>query len=339
LVQGCNNNIISNNTISCNGGTGIYVTSGAAYNDITHNTITLTNSAIDNGFGIDVQAGGYNSSFSATMLGTVMTVTGTVTGNALAVGYQIVGLGVTQSTIISFGTGSGGAGTYNMSANQTVSTSETMYATYEGIADKVSNTIAFNDIYATFLSAQSGLHAYHTGATFVKNHVRGFGNTSGQGGSGILCENLTNTLQPSTAFTWNIIGNEISDNRTGYIFHVQASAGTNNGGPCTALMLGNQDYNSTYASMQTYDGTNGYVWPGNALPGQMALQGMGTATLTAGSVTISDASITPLSRISARVLTAGGTQGALYISAQSNGSLTIKSSSASDTSTVLYATS
>lgn len=66
---------------------------------------------------------------SATIATTVMTVTGTCTGTpgAFAVGMQVNGAGITQGTTISsLGTGSGCAGTYNMSLSNTVGTSETV---------------------------------------------------------------------------------------------------------------------------------------------------------------------------------------------------------------------
>lgn len=61
------------------------------------------------------------SEFTASITGTVMTVTGSVTGQALAVNQVITGAGVTAGTKInSLGTGTGGAGTYNVSASQTI---------------------------------------------------------------------------------------------------------------------------------------------------------------------------------------------------------------------------
>ena len=64
---------------------------------------------------------------TASITGTTMTVTA-VTSGTLRIGQTIEGSGVTDGTIIkAFGTGSGGAGTYTVSASQTVS-STTIYA-------------------------------------------------------------------------------------------------------------------------------------------------------------------------------------------------------------------
>ena len=64
---------------------------------------------------------------TASISGTTMTVTA-VTSGTLKIGQTIEGSGVTDGTIIkAFGTGSGGAGTYTVSASQTVS-STTIYA-------------------------------------------------------------------------------------------------------------------------------------------------------------------------------------------------------------------
>lgn len=61
---------------------------------------------------------------SATCSGTVLTVTG-VTSGALTVGTVVLGTGFTfGTTISSFGTGTGGTGTYNLSAGATVASAE-----------------------------------------------------------------------------------------------------------------------------------------------------------------------------------------------------------------------
>ncbi len=66
------------------------------------------------------------SSFTAQIAGTTMTV-GNFTGFPLAVGTQIAGTGVTLSTVITaLGTGSGGNGTYTVSASQTVAAGTAM---------------------------------------------------------------------------------------------------------------------------------------------------------------------------------------------------------------------
>ena len=67
-------------------------------------------------------AGGVNvATFSASISTTTMTVTGSPTGIPIAVGQVVSGSGVTAGTYISaLGTGTGGAGTYTVSASQTV---------------------------------------------------------------------------------------------------------------------------------------------------------------------------------------------------------------------------
>ena len=64
-------------------------------------------------------------SFTASQTTTVITVTGTVTGN-IGVG-SIINTGALQSVVQSLGTGTGGAGTYNVNTSQTVA-STTMTA-------------------------------------------------------------------------------------------------------------------------------------------------------------------------------------------------------------------
>ena len=63
---------------------------------------------------------------------------------------------------------------------------------------------------------------------------------------------------------------------------------------------------------------------------------IGSATLAAGTVTVSNQYVEPTSTIIVSRKTAGGTLGYLSISAQSVGSFTIISSSATDTSIINY---
>jgi hypothetical protein len=77
---------------------------------------------------------------TATIATTVMTVSAVLTGGPLEVGQVISGAGVTADTYItSFGTGTGGAGTYNLSASMTVGSAETVTVFDQGITyDSVS---------------------------------------------------------------------------------------------------------------------------------------------------------------------------------------------------------
>jgi hypothetical protein len=88
----------------------------------TNETFGVTVSGLFLSYGVP-QSG----SFTATIATTVLTVTGTPTGAPIGVGQVISGAGVTAgTTITSLGTGTGGAGTYNLSVSQTVSGATTM---------------------------------------------------------------------------------------------------------------------------------------------------------------------------------------------------------------------
>ena len=65
--------------------------------------------------------------FSATLASSVLTVT-SVTSGSIYLGQTVQGAGVPVGTVIvSYGTGSGGTGTYNVSTTGTIATAETMY--------------------------------------------------------------------------------------------------------------------------------------------------------------------------------------------------------------------
>lgn len=63
---------------------------------------------------------GANVAFTASQATTVLTVTGTPTGGKLGVGSNVYAAGVLVGEIISLGTGTGGAGTYNLNTSATV---------------------------------------------------------------------------------------------------------------------------------------------------------------------------------------------------------------------------
>jgi len=87
-------------------------------------TIQMVGQYID----FSVDGGGATNSFTASISGTTMTVTA-VSAGALAVNQAISGAGVTAgTTITALGTGTGGNGTYTVSASQTVA-SETITST------------------------------------------------------------------------------------------------------------------------------------------------------------------------------------------------------------------
>jgi hypothetical protein len=79
-----------------------------------------------------------SAAFTGSISGTVLTVTA-ITGPAIFNNSTLAGAGITAGTqITSFGTGTGGTGTYNVSASQTVS-SESMTATVTNAALSVAS--------------------------------------------------------------------------------------------------------------------------------------------------------------------------------------------------------
>jgi len=154
------------------------VLKSAAINNL--NTATSFSNAaqlIGNDLGIHgVQVG----AVTASMAGTVMTVTAVGSG-ALAVGDVVTGSGVTAGTYItSLGTGTGGTGTYNISASQTVgSEAMTIYGpgvTYDSVSGAFevfsgtaggSSTITFgsNTLATSLLLTQAGGAVLSQGAT------------------------------------------------------------------------------------------------------------------------------------------------------------------------------
>jgi len=102
-------------------------TTGSSYTYIPSGT-TVTGTAITT-----------PGTFTGTISGSVLTAS-SVTGT-LAVGQQINGAGVTPGSFISsFGTGSGGAGTYNLNqSDAAIGTPEAMTATIETVT--ISNNL------------------------------------------------------------------------------------------------------------------------------------------------------------------------------------------------------
>jgi hypothetical protein len=97
---------------------GVYANFAAIIAAITSPANGVAYLALDTGIAWQWAAG--LASFTASIATTVLTVTGTPTGN-IAVGQTLVGAGVTANTTISsLGTGTGGAGTYNLNNSQTV---------------------------------------------------------------------------------------------------------------------------------------------------------------------------------------------------------------------------
>lgn len=82
------------------------------------------------------------NSFTASMSGTVMTVTAVGSGVTLGIGQTIYGAGIAaNTTITSLGTGTGGTGTYNINNSQTVS-SESMWSSASTVSILAADTMA-----------------------------------------------------------------------------------------------------------------------------------------------------------------------------------------------------
>jgi hypothetical protein len=89
---------------------------------------------------------------------TTLTVGGTVTGT-FAVGQTIYGSGVTAGTYITaLGTGTGGAGTYTISASQTVSS--TAINSSSGVTLAASTVYAFDGVFYFSKTVGGGLHNF-----------------------------------------------------------------------------------------------------------------------------------------------------------------------------------
>jgi hypothetical protein len=145
---------------------------------------------------------------------TTLTVGGTVTGT-FAVGQVICGSGVTTGTrITALGTGTGGAGTYTVSASQTVSS--TAIHSARGVNVSASTVYGFEAIY--MLSRVSGAATSHAialafGGSCTVNNIAYFVTTAAQAGGFNLVGNNTNittgviTQTTATSITPNFTGN------------------------------------------------------------------------------------------------------------------------------------
>jgi hypothetical protein len=90
------------------------------------------------------------TSSASTIAGTVLTVGGTLTGT-FAVGQTLTGAGITaNSVIVSLGTGTGGAGTYNLSQSSTLGTPQVINAA------ATAGTVTFDSVSGAFV-VQSGI--------------------------------------------------------------------------------------------------------------------------------------------------------------------------------------
>jgi hypothetical protein len=75
--------------------------------------------------------GGTGTAITASQAGTVLTVA-TAVSNVIAVNSVISGAGMVRQRVLSFGTGVGGAGTYNVSQDQTIALQDMVVGNYKG---------------------------------------------------------------------------------------------------------------------------------------------------------------------------------------------------------------
>lgn len=137
---------------------------------------TTTDAVVNTSYSIKEVTG---ATFTGSISGTTLTIASFVEGNGdVAVGMQLAGSGITQgTTITAFGTGTGGTGTYTVSASQTVSSTR---MTAEQYTDRIvvweprSPRYPLIDIYPATGDTASRLRAYGSGndqpALVVGNH-------------------------------------------------------------------------------------------------------------------------------------------------------------------------
>lgn len=155
---------------------------------------------------------------------TVLTVGGTVTGT-FGVGQVISGTGVASGTrIISLGTGTGGAGTYNLNNSQTVSS--TAIHSARGVNLSASTVYAFEAIY--MLNRTAGAASSHSialgfGGTATINNIAYFV-TSGASASGF--NQVTNNTNFTTGAITQTTATTVSPNYTGNVYEPIQIRGT-----------------------------------------------------------------------------------------------------------------
>ena len=142
----------------------------------------------DNGVNVNIVDGAYryswrisspaNAVFTGSVSGTVLTVTGVSTGTITA-GQSLLGLGVARETVItSLGTGTGGAGTYNINLSQTL--------TPRALNSSIVGAQVTGSISATTLTVT----AVASGVISVGHTIQGVGITAGTIVTAILTGSL-----------------------------------------------------------------------------------------------------------------------------------------------------
>ena len=161
----------------------------------------------DNGVNVNIVDGAYryswrisspaNAVFTGFVSGTVLTVTGVSTGTITA-GQSLLGLGVARETVItSLGTGTGGAGTYNINLSQTL--------TPRALNSSIVGAQVTGSISATTLTVT----AVASGVISVGHTIQGAGITAGTivtailtgtGGIGTYTVNVSQTVGSETMY-------------------------------------------------------------------------------------------------------------------------------------------
>lgn len=179
---------------------------------------------------------------------TTLTVGGTVTGT-FAVGQVISGVGVTTGTrITALGTGTGGAGTYTVSASQTVSS--TAIHSAKGVTLSASTIYGFEALY--MLARTAGAATGHNisllfGGSATVNNIAYFV-TSGASASGF--NQVTNNTNFTTGAVTQAIATVISPNYSGTVYEpiqIRGTVSINTAGTFVPLQQTNNA-----------PGTNGY---------------------------------------------------------------------------------
>ena len=205
---------------------GLYTVSGGAQmiavsgpyvyaltSDLVPNVIGVLNSTTgrvgiaDNGVNVNIVDGAYryswrisspaNAVFTGSVSGTVLTVTSVSTGTITA-GQSLLGVGVTRETVItSLGTGTGGAGTYNINLSQTLTPRALNSA---AVGAQVTGSITATTLTVT---------AVASGVISVGHTIQGVGITAGtivtailtgSGGVGTYTVNVSQTVGSETMY-------------------------------------------------------------------------------------------------------------------------------------------
>ena len=205
---------------------GLYTVSGGAQmiavsgpyvyaltSDLVPNVIGVLNSTTgrvgiaDNGVNVNIVDGAYryswrisspaNAVFTGSVSGTVLTVTSVSTGTITA-GQSLLGVGVTRETVItSLGTGTGGAGTYNINLSQTLTPRALNSA---AVGAQVTGSITATTLTVT---------AVASGVISVGHTIQGVGITAGTivtailtgtGGIGTYTVNVSQTVGSETMY-------------------------------------------------------------------------------------------------------------------------------------------